>query len=184
MTLKRRLLRLLAVRANVVTGPDFHAGFGSRLWAPRGLSVGREVYVGKHVTIEVDGVIGDGTMIANGVGIVGRNDHDITEVGRAVRRTSWVGDFPERLSRQVTVGADVWIGFGSVILSGVTIGDSAVIGAGSVVTKDVPANAICVGSPARVVSKRFTPPEFAEHWSRLKKTGYEPVTSHEDFEIQ
>ena len=49
----------------------------------------------------------------------------------------------------------MWIGSGSIILSGVNIGDNAVIGAGSVVTKDVPENMIAVGSPAKVIKSIF-----------------------------
>lgn len=55
----------------------------------------------------------------------------------------------------VVIGNDVWMGRGSMILSGVTIGDGAVIGAGSVVTKDVPPYAIVGGVPARVIRMRF-----------------------------
>ena len=55
----------------------------------------------------------------------------------------------------ITVGNDVWIGFESVILSGVTIGDGAIIGARAVVTKDVPPYTIVGGVPARPIRKRF-----------------------------
>lgn len=51
----------------------------------------------------------------------------------------------------VSIGRNVWIGANATILAGVTIGDDAVVAAASVVTKDVPAQAIVVGSPARVV---------------------------------
>ena len=54
----------------------------------------------------------------------------------------------------VVVEDEVWIGAHTVILPGVTIGRGAVIGAGSVVTRDVPADAIALGSPARVVGSR------------------------------
>lgn len=51
----------------------------------------------------------------------------------------------------ITIGDNVWLGGGAIVLPGVTIGDNSVVGAGSVVTKDVPANVVVVGSPARIV---------------------------------
>jgi acetyltransferase-like isoleucine patch superfamily enzyme len=57
----------------------------------------------------------------------------------------------------VTIGHDVWLGTNAIVLSGVSIGTGAVIGAGAVVTKDIPAYAIAVGNPARVVRYRFEP---------------------------
>lgn len=64
----------------------------------------------------------------------------------------------------ITIEDEVWLGYGSIVLSGVRIGEGAVIGAGSVVTKDVPAGAIAVGVPARVVrmrsDSRATPPHL------------------------
>jgi len=53
--------------------------------------------------------------------------------------------------KPVTIGSDVWIGGGAIILPGVTIGDGVVIGAGSVVTRDVPAGAFAAGNPCRVL---------------------------------
>lgn len=55
----------------------------------------------------------------------------------------------------ITVDDDVWIGYGSIIMSGVHIGQGSVIAAGSVVTKDVPAYAIVGGVPAKVIKYRF-----------------------------
>ena len=53
--------------------------------------------------------------------------------------------------KPVTIGSDVWVGGGALILPGVTIGDRAVIGAGSVVTRDVPAGVFAAGNPCRVI---------------------------------
>lgn len=54
-----------------------------------------------------------------------------------------------------TVGNDVWIGAGAVVVDGVTIGDGAVVGAGAVVTRDIPPYAVAAGVPARVLRYRF-----------------------------
>lgn len=54
----------------------------------------------------------------------------------------------------VVIGARTWLGARVMVMAGVTVGDDAVVGAGSIVTKDVPANAIAVGVPARVVAMR------------------------------
>lgn len=53
----------------------------------------------------------------------------------------------------VTIGDNVWIGGGAIILPGVTIGDNVVIGAGTVVTKDLPSNVVAGGNPAKIIKK-------------------------------
>ncbi len=65
--------------------------------------------------------------------------------------------FAWRRSHHVTIGHDVWIGHGAIVLPGRSVGTGAVIGAGAVVTKDIPAYAIAVGNPARVLRPRFAP---------------------------
>ena len=55
----------------------------------------------------------------------------------------------------VTIGNNVWIGLGAIILPGVTIGDNSVIGAGSVVTRDIPANVIAYGAPCKVIREFY-----------------------------
>jgi maltose O-acetyltransferase len=56
-------------------------------------------------------------------------------------------------ARPITIGDNVWLGGGVIVLPGVTIGDNSVIGAGAVVTKDVPPDVVAVGNPARPVRK-------------------------------
>jgi acetyltransferase-like isoleucine patch superfamily enzyme len=73
---------------------------------------------------------------------------------------AWV-DTPIRLqgiySRPVVVGHNVWIGYGACVLRGVTIGDNAVLGTYAVATRDLPANAVAGGVPARVIRMRDAP---------------------------
>jgi acetyltransferase-like isoleucine patch superfamily enzyme len=77
-------------------------------------------------------------------------DHGVVEVERPVRLQGIY-------KRDVDVGNNVWIGYGACILRGVTIGDNAIIGTNSVVTKDVPANAVVAGLPAKIIRMRPTP---------------------------
>jgi len=65
-----------------------------------------------------------------------------------------IGEQPLTTKGPIVIEDDVWLGHGVIVLSGVRIGEGAVIGAGSVVTRDVPAGAIAVGVPARVVRMR------------------------------
>ena len=82
---------------------------------------------------------------------------ELTKLGRNVEAANW-----KSASDVCETGNDVWIGSGANILRGVRIGNGAVIGASSVVTKDVPAYAIVVGNPARVLRLRCKE-EWIEH---------------------
>lgn len=77
-------------------------------------------------------------------------DHIVADPEQAIRKQGLY-------SKPVRVGNNVWIGYGACILRGVTIGDGAVIGTNAVVTKDVPANAIVGGVPAKVLRMREAP---------------------------
>jgi len=63
------------------------------------------------------------------------------------RRAGWEGGEP------ITVGDNVWIGGGAIICPGVSIGANSIVGAGAIVTKDVPANVVVAGNPARVIKQ-------------------------------
>jgi acetyltransferase-like isoleucine patch superfamily enzyme len=159
------LNRRWAVRRNVVVARDVHIGIGTIIEAPHHLAIEEQVYIGKYCTIECDGRIGRGTIIANQVGLVGRNDHDHRAIGVTMRHAPWIGDAEWNGPRQETldIGGDVWIGYGAIVLSGVRVGRGSIIAAGSVVTHDVAPYAIVAGVPAQVVGRRFTDEEIVAH---------------------
>ena len=77
-------------------------------------------------------------------------DHGVVDVETPIRRQGIY-------KRDVEVGSNVWIGYGACILRGVRVGDNSIIGTNSVVTKDVPANAVVGGVPAKVLRMRDRP---------------------------
>lgn len=173
----RRHIEILRLKSRrVFAGSNLIIGPGGRIWAPKQLIIGNNVSLGSYVRIECDGYIGDEVLIANNVGIIGKNDHAINEVGVSVRYSSWVGNLPEELSLTTSIGSDTWIGYGVTILSGVEIGDSCVIGAGSLVTHDIPSNSIAVGAPAKVIGSRFLPEIYETHWQKLRTKGVRTIS--------
>jgi acetyltransferase-like isoleucine patch superfamily enzyme len=84
-------------------------------------------------------------------------DHGVVEVERPIRRQGIY-------KRDVVVGSNVWVGYGACILRGVSVGDNSIVGTNSVVTKDVPANAVVAGIPARVIRMREAPERL--RWRR------------------
>ncbi|MBY5944378.1 sugar O-acetyltransferase [Photobacterium rosenbergii] len=85
--------------------------------------------------------IGDNCLLAPGV-VIATAGHPLDPVERASG---------EEFAKEITIGNDVWFGANVTVCPGVTIGDNVVVGAGSVVTKDLPANTVCVGSPAKPI---------------------------------
>lgn len=116
--------------------PPFHCDYGYNI------SLGDGVFLNFNCVIldVVQVTIGDFTQIGPAVQIL-TADHPRDPAHRAQML---------EFGRPVTIGRNVWIGGGAIILPGVTIGDDAIIGAGSVVTRDVPAGATAVGNPARL----------------------------------
>lgn len=162
----QRVYERWAVRANVTLGDHVHVGLGSVVWAPHSLRIGRDVYIGKYCTIQCDGEIGNGVLIGNSVGLVGRLDHDYKAVGLPASFSPWIGrrgHRPDSGDSRLVVGDDVWIGYAAIVLTGVTVGHGAIVSAGAVVTHDVESYAIVAGNPARAIGVRFSPDEAAEH---------------------
>lgn len=174
-------LRRLATRWRVwrhpsirSVGDGLHIGKGCRFWAARGITIGRQCYIGKEVVIETNASIGDYALIASRVAFVGRHDHGIDRLGVPMRFGPWVGaaDAPEAVkSEGVVVEDDVWIGFGAIVLSGVRIGRGAIVAAGAVVTRDVDPYDIVGGSPAKTVSRRHVDPQDRARHERILGKG-------------
>ena len=129
---------------------------GKNVWitAPFFVDYGENIHLGNNVEINMNCVfldcnritIGDNCGIAPGVHI-----YTVFHPVNPMERLSENSAYWNSLTAPVTLGNNVWIGGGSIILPGVTIGDNTTIGAGSVVTKDIPANCLAVGNPCRVV---------------------------------
>ena len=123
-----------------VVRPPFHCDYGYNI------SLGRGAFLNFNcVVLDVVPVtIGELTQIGPGVQIL-TADHPRDPEQR--RRQLEFG-------RPVTIGANVWIGAGALVLPGVTVGDDAIIGAGAVVTRDVQAGATVAGNPARPLAPK------------------------------
>jgi len=111
------------------------------------LRIGAYSFIGRGVEIDVSEqvTIGDHVLIAPGVFITDHS-HNI--------KAGLLIDAQGCSSAPVCIGDDVWIGARAVILPGVNIGRGAVIGAGAVVTRNVAANSVVAGVPARLLRDR------------------------------
>lgn len=120
------------------------------------ITAGRYSYIGPNCEIYPKVKIGNYTMLAGDVKIIGA-DHNF-------RNPEMPTIFSGReLLKDTIIGDDVWIGSSAIILCGISIGNGAIIAAGSVVTKDVEPYAIVGGNPARFIRMRFNPEEITLH---------------------
>ncbi|MEX1219966.1 MAG: acyltransferase [Solirubrobacterales bacterium] len=142
------------------TGKDASISFGRFVWIGDDtkirchegrVEIGSKTVMGqectisayRHVKIGEQCVIADRTMFID-------FDHGAVETERPIRQQ---GIYME----SVNIGSNVWIGYGACVLRGVSVGDNSIIGTNSVVTKDVPANAVVGGVPARILRMRDEP---------------------------
>lgn len=136
---------------------------GNEVWItpPFFVDYGENIYLGEGCEINMnctfldDNIIklGDRALIAPNVQIYTAY-HPTSAKERFVSTGKQVEfSFCQTLTAPVSIGNDVWIGGGAIIMPGVTIGDNVVIGAGSVVTKDIPSNVVAYGNPCRVQRK-------------------------------
>jgi acetyltransferase-like isoleucine patch superfamily enzyme len=134
---------------------------GARVEVAAGVAIGAYTYVNADSVIE-SGAIGRFCSIASRASI-GPTEHPYEQFSThpvAFDGPQWgrPGRMPPQRKKPPSIGNDVWIGRGAVVMRGVEIGDGAVIGANAVVTHDVPPYAVACGVPARVVRYRFDEP--------------------------
>lgn len=108
---------------NITIGDHFYANFNATMLDVAKITIGNHVLLGPNVQL-------------------------ITATHPLNPKTRAAG---LELGYPITIGNHVWIGAGAIILPGITIGDNVVVGAGSVITKDVPANQVVAGNPARYI---------------------------------
>ncbi|MFC8836677.1 maltose acetyltransferase [Streptomyces sp. BSE7F] len=126
-----------SVGEDVEIRPPLYVDYGSNI------TVGARTFVNYHLTaLDVAAItIGEDCQIGPNVQLL-TPTHPVEPGPRRDKLEA---------ARPITIGDNVWIGGGAIVCPGVTIGDNSVIGAGAVVTKDVPANVVAVGNPARPV---------------------------------
>ncbi len=117
--------------------PPFYTDFG------KNTTIGKNVFINACCHFQDQGgiTLGDGCLIGHNV-VFATLNHGFAPADRA-----------SLYPAPIVLGKNVWVGSNSTLLQGIRIGDNAVIGAGSVVTKDVPANTIVGGVPARILRR-------------------------------
>lgn len=115
--------------------PPIYTDFG------KNIKIGKNVFVNSGCCFQDQGGIefGDGCLIGHQV-VIATLNHDLSPNSRGSMTPA-----------KVTLGKNLWVGAHATILPGVTVGDNAVIAAGAVVTKDVPANTVAAGVPAKII---------------------------------
>jgi maltose O-acetyltransferase len=125
--------------ADSTVRPPFLCDYGTQLH----IGVGTFVNFGLVALDAAPIVIGDDVQIGPNVQLL-TPTHPIDPERR---RAKWEGAEP------ITVGDNVWLGGGVIVLPGVRVGQNSVVGGGAVVTKDVPAGVVAVGNPCRVIRR-------------------------------
>jgi acetyltransferase-like isoleucine patch superfamily enzyme len=153
--LGRGLQIQIGKRGRVRFGRFVWIGDGTKIRCHEGeVVIGDKTVLGQECTISAYRCvrIGEQCVIADRAMFIDF-DHGVTEVERPIRHQGIY-------IREVEIGANVWIGYNACFLRGVRVGDNSIVGTNSVVTKDIPANAVVGGVPAKVIRMRDAPKEL------------------------
>lgn len=161
-------LRMRFPQAEIGARCDIREGFRLHTRPGAVVRIGTGCVMDREMTIECEGrlEIGEGTIFGHHCTLAARSSLVIGADSLIAEMVS-IRDHNHRFDRldvpvrdqgnevaPVRIGRNVWLGAKVTVVSGVTIGDNAIIGANAVVTRDIPANAIAVGIPARVIRMR------------------------------
>ena len=122
----------------VIIESGFHCDYGNQI------TIGDRSFININCTV-LDAPISEASITIGNDCLIGPNVQ-LLAVSHSVNATQRLNK--ENFASPITIGNNVWIGAGAIILAGVIIDDNAVVGAGSIVTKDVTANTVVVGNPA------------------------------------
>src|SRR3954467_6966635 len=139
-------------RGEIRFGRFVWIGDGTKIRCHEGVvEIGAKTVIGQECTISAYQRvrIGEQCVIADRAMFIDF-DHGVVEVERPIRQQGIY-------KRDVEVGNNVWIGYGACILRGVSVGDNSIVGTYSVVNRDVPANTVVGGIPAKVLRTRDVP---------------------------
>jgi acetyltransferase-like isoleucine patch superfamily enzyme len=154
----RRLELQIGKRGTIRFGRFVWVGDGTKIRCHEGeVIVGDKTVLGQECTISAYKRvrIGEQCVVADRAMFIDF-DHGVVEVERPIRLQGIY-------KRPVDVGSNIWVGYGACVLRGVSIGDNSILGTNCVVTKDVPANGVVGGVPAKLLRMRDVPEEL--RWS-------------------
>ena len=130
-------LMTFAHGGSITIGNFSFVGDRTKIWSAKKITIGNRVLISHNVNIHDNNSHSLDSQL--------RHEDFIIIKAKGLQKTNDLNE------KEIIIGDDVWIGFNSTIMKGVTIGNGAIIGSNTLITKDVPAFAVCVGNPMRII---------------------------------
>lgn len=124
-------------------------GEGSWIEAPFSCTYGRNTYIGDHTYLNFSCTILDNNEVRIGHHVMVGPSVQFYTAAHPLQASSRIQGW--EVAKPIAVADNAWLGGGAILLPGVSVGRNAVVGAGAVVSRDVPANTVVAGNPARVI---------------------------------